>query len=193
MDEVKQDRRVMKTKKAIRSAFARLLAEKDIDRITVKDIAEAADVNRKTFYHYYDGVYQVADEIEDEIIRAFDGALQGVDYQGAIQAPYVFFEKLTAIINSDIDFYGNLMQSGTRANLNQKLVSLLLPRTMEALRPHAAVSDADLHIAVNYAISGMIAAYGEWFSSDRSVPIEAIAENIGQMTVYGMQRYLKRE
>ena len=186
MDEVKQDRRVMKTKKAIRSAFARLLAEKDIDRITVKDIAEAADVNRKTFYHYYDGVYQVADEIEDEIIRGFDEALQGVDYQGAIQAPYVFFEKLTAIINSDIDFYGNLMRSGTRANLNQKLVSLLL-------RPHAAVSDADLHIAVNYAISGMIAAYGEWFSSDRSVPIEAIAENIGQMTVYGMQRYLKRE
>ena len=48
MEEVKQDRRVMKTKKAIRSAFARLLAEKDIDRITVKDIAEAADVNRKT-------------------------------------------------------------------------------------------------------------------------------------------------
>ena len=59
------DRRVIRTKKAIREAFAKLLTEKDINDITISDIAELADINRKTFYNYYDGIYQVVDEIEN--------------------------------------------------------------------------------------------------------------------------------
>ena len=42
-----EERRVRKTKRAIRNAFAALLAEKDVNQITVKDIAERADINRK--------------------------------------------------------------------------------------------------------------------------------------------------
>lgn len=47
----KPDRRVARTKKAIKNAFAELMSEKEISEITVKDIAETADVNRKTFYN----------------------------------------------------------------------------------------------------------------------------------------------
>ena len=48
----KTDLRVIKTKKAIRNAFAELLSEKDIQKITIKDIADTAVINRKTFYNY---------------------------------------------------------------------------------------------------------------------------------------------
>lgn len=44
-DEKKPDRRVAKTKKAIKTAFAKQLSEKDINSITVKDIADYADIN----------------------------------------------------------------------------------------------------------------------------------------------------
>ena len=44
------DRRVIRTKKAIRNAFAQLLSVKKLEDITVKDIAELADINGKTFY-----------------------------------------------------------------------------------------------------------------------------------------------
>ena len=50
------DRRVIKTKRAIRNAFAKLMVEKDINDITIIELAEAADINRKTFYNYYSGV-----------------------------------------------------------------------------------------------------------------------------------------
>lgn len=45
----KGNRRVMKTHKAIHKAFAVLLTQKDINEITIKDIADTADINRKTF------------------------------------------------------------------------------------------------------------------------------------------------
>ena len=43
--EKKPDRRVLKTKKAIRNALAQLLAEKELEEITVKEVADTADIN----------------------------------------------------------------------------------------------------------------------------------------------------
>ena len=61
-EEVKRvDRRVAKTRRAIRNAFVRLLTEKEMDKITIKELAELADVDRKTVYNYYEGVYDILD------------------------------------------------------------------------------------------------------------------------------------
>ena len=104
MEEKKPDRRVLKTKKAIRNALAQLLAEKELEEITVKEVADTADINRKTFYNYYAGVHQVIDEIENEIISTFDQAIREVDACRDIKNPYTFFEKITAIFNQDLGF-----------------------------------------------------------------------------------------
>ena len=42
------DRRVLKTKRAIRNAFAKLMTEKDINDITIIELAETANINRKS-------------------------------------------------------------------------------------------------------------------------------------------------
>ena len=48
------DRRIARTRKSIKRAFAYLLSQKDLNEITITDIANAADVNRKTFYTYFE-------------------------------------------------------------------------------------------------------------------------------------------
>ena len=78
---VKIDRRILKTKRAIRNAFAELLSTKDIAEITIKEIADAADINRKTFYSYYRDVYQIVDEIENEVVHTLGSILKKVDYK----------------------------------------------------------------------------------------------------------------
>ena len=62
----KQDRRIIKSKKAIKKAFMSILATKDINDITIKNIADLADVDRKTVYNYYNGTYEILNEIENE-------------------------------------------------------------------------------------------------------------------------------
>ena len=73
------DLRVIKTKKAIRRAFTELLTEKDIDSITIKDIAERAIINRKTIYNYYRGVYQIVEDIENGIAADLDTAVRELE------------------------------------------------------------------------------------------------------------------
>ena len=106
----KPDRRVARTKKAIKNAFAELMSEKEISEITVKDIAETADVNRKTFYNYYNSVYDIVNEIENELVLAFDNVLSNIDFKQEMKNPYGIFEKLTGVINQDFDFYSRLMK-----------------------------------------------------------------------------------
>ena len=45
----KTDLRIIRTKQAIRNAFAELLSRKELSEITVKEIADVAYINRKTF------------------------------------------------------------------------------------------------------------------------------------------------
>ena len=70
MDQ-KTDKRVIKTKHAIYKAFVELLNEKDINQITITDIAKRANINRKTFYNYYSDVNGVMEEIQNLVVAAF--------------------------------------------------------------------------------------------------------------------------
>ena len=70
MDNKKTDKRVVKTKKAIKTALIELMSKKDLVDITVSELARKANVNRKTFYLHYSNVQAVFEEIEDDMISA---------------------------------------------------------------------------------------------------------------------------
>ena len=65
--EKKPDLRVMKTRRAIREAFTQLLAEKPFAAITVQNILDRAQVNRKTFYNHYHDKYDLAKQAMNDV------------------------------------------------------------------------------------------------------------------------------
>ena len=67
-----EDRRVKRTKKALRDCLFRLLEEKNADEITVKELTELADINRSTFYFYYKDIGDMLDCIQEEIYAVFE-------------------------------------------------------------------------------------------------------------------------
>lgn len=189
----KPDRRVARTKKAIKNAFAELMAEKEISEITVKDIAETADVNRKTFYNYYNSVYDIVNEIENELVLAFDSVLSNIDFKQEMQNPYGIFEKLTDIINQDFDFYSRLMKMNHNANLMQKLYVALKDRMKTSFLSQTEIEESQLNIVVNYMISGMLSVYQSWFNSDRAESIEELSKTVSIMTFSGINGFLRQD
>ncbi len=47
------------TKKAIIEAFIKLLNQRPLDQITVTDLAKECGISRKTFYYYFEDIYQL--------------------------------------------------------------------------------------------------------------------------------------
>jgi AcrR family transcriptional regulator len=58
----RRDRKKNETRQALRDAAHRLFAEKGFSQTTIDDIAEAADVSRRTFFRYYDS--------KDDLLRS---------------------------------------------------------------------------------------------------------------------------
>lgn len=189
----KPDRRVARTKKAIKNAFAELMSEKEISEITVKDIAETADVNRKTFYNYYNSVYDIVNEIENELVLAFDNVLSNIDFKQEMKNPYGIFEKLTGVINQDFDFYSRLMKMNHNANLMQKLYVALKDRMKASFLSQTDIEEPQLDIVVNYMISGMLSVYQSWFNSDRVESIEELSKTVSIMTFSGINGFLRQD
>jgi AcrR family transcriptional regulator len=66
--ELKVDRRVLRTRLALREALLSLMEEKDYDRITVEEITERANLGRTTFYlHYKDREDLLLEQFSDLI------------------------------------------------------------------------------------------------------------------------------
>lgn len=54
------------TKKAIKESFLKLLCEKPISQITIKNIADGCGFNRNTIYYHYDDLPSLVEEIAVE-------------------------------------------------------------------------------------------------------------------------------
>jgi len=58
----KKDLRVIKTERAIYSALIELLKKKDLEKITVSELSEKAEINKATFYLHYSDIYSLYQE-----------------------------------------------------------------------------------------------------------------------------------
>lgn len=70
MDQIANiDRRVIRTKIAIREAFISLIEEIGFDALSVTDITHKADINRGTFYLHYRDKFDLLEKTETEVIH----------------------------------------------------------------------------------------------------------------------------
>ena len=62
------DRRVRKTRTALKSALTTLMKQKNINSISVKELTDLADINRGTFYLHYKDVSDLLSQSEDDLL-----------------------------------------------------------------------------------------------------------------------------
>ncbi len=64
------DKRIIRSRKALLCALPFILAEKPLERVTVREVAEAAGINRKTFYAHYSTPDELHSDLAKEIVNA---------------------------------------------------------------------------------------------------------------------------
>ena len=180
--EKKPDRRVVKTKKAIR---------KDIENITVKDIADKADVNRKTFYNYYMNVFQVIDEIENEISQKFNDAISEISTSDLLNNPQIVFDRINEIISEDSQFYECLFRMEKNQGLVIRLSDRLIKRTNASLT-EMGIEETKAIIISDFFITGMIKAYKNWVNSDKEVTLKIISDTLSVLIAGGMNDFIAK-
>lgn len=75
------DLRIERTRKSIINAFIKLRTHKPIEKITIKELADLAFINKATFYSHYHDIYDLSEQLENEII---DSIIKGIPHSGYI-------------------------------------------------------------------------------------------------------------
>ncbi len=78
-DNKKEDLRVQRTKEFIRKTFEEMICEMDYEQISVKELAQRAKINRKTFYLHYNTLDDLLLEIQNELAQNFIRRTQGLE------------------------------------------------------------------------------------------------------------------
>ena len=73
MNSPADDRRVRKTKKALRQGLVSLLEKKNLKDVTVRELTDAVDLHRGTFYVHYRDIYELYDRMWQEAIEEIRG------------------------------------------------------------------------------------------------------------------------
>ena len=188
----KPDRRVIRTKRAIRNAFISLLAEKDLNEISVKDIADAADVDRKTVYNYYGGVYEIRNEVENELIDMLEQGVKELDVKSNIDNPLRLFEIMTDVMNSNIELYGQLFKIDANSYIIRKINKVLRDRVRDALKS-AELDNCDCEMCADFITSGMLSVYQRWFNTGRKQPLEELSKEAGLLVIDGLRGFRSRD
>lgn len=116
------DRRKLKSQKAIQSAFLEMLIEIGFDEITVKVIAEKADIGRKTFYLHYVDKYDLLDHIVDghlEELTEICNYKASVDFFEGSVIWFSYFEKHQP-------FFASLFKSTSTLSFRKKLLDFII-------------------------------------------------------------------
>lgn len=89
------------TKKRIIDAFLSLLEKKSLDKLTVKDIIQTAEVNRNTFYYYFEDIYDLLQTVFEEKSEDFYNAYVDNDdfYECCIGAADIVINNRQAMIH----------------------------------------------------------------------------------------------
>lgn len=183
MEEKKTDRRVLRTRKAIRSAFAELLSEKDYNDITVTDISERADINRKTFYNYYRNTEDLVQDIENEAIADFDTLMDDLREHHILDNPEMIVTRISAAIESNLDYFRDFLIISKNAALFNRIADSLKKQIRVTLADQDVMDPMKAEALSIYITSGALSVYRDWLMDGRRAPREELDAYLQRLTI----------
>jgi len=169
-----EDRRIRKTKKALRNELIELLNEKNIQNITVKELTDKADIHRSTFYANFKDVYDLYSHMEDTVIQEIKD-LVSIDYTFK---PTAFFHSLLSYVNENRQISRLFLSGNIGTAFFEQLTEMFKDACIECwCKEHNVtnISDEMSHY-VQFCFSGGLGVIGMWVAEGFQYPIEALAK-----------------
>ena len=145
------DKRVEKTKYAIKNAFMELRRKKSLEKITVKELCELAYINKSTFYSHYEDIYALSDAVEYEIVLEIISSIpKDLDYN--FSNPEVFTKEVTLAFARYMPQLKLIFSGKSQTHLAIHLEAII--KKMIFAKYPEGENNAEMNILLSYCIHG---------------------------------------
>ena len=175
---MKPYRNAERTKKWIRRAFTELMAEKkDIEKISVTELAERADISKTTFYYHYEDIYAVAEEFENELIDALKEIGKGAAAQPLNIEEYT--HGIFSFLKANEESYRMVMGASSPRLFVDKLKKIIVRKTEEsAAILQISNNPEERQVQIYFLSSSCVDEVMEYFRGGFSASFETVTDVI---------------
>lgn len=169
------DLRTERTRRSISNAYIELRKQKSIEKITVKELAELAFINKATFYTHYHDIYDLADQLEDEFMNSI---IQEMPHpESIITDPALATKELADMLIAKNDIV-NILFSGSRHSLLSEKIYAALMNYIMSNYPNEEHS-LQKSIVLSIIIQGCFHAYQMFANDENRDEVTAILGEVG--------------
>ncbi|MFV0400486.1 MAG: TetR/AcrR family transcriptional regulator [Oscillospiraceae bacterium] len=177
--EASEDRRVQRTKTMLRSALAVLMTKKTLRNITVRELTEMADLNRATFYLHYRDVFDMQQQIEDEVIRELDQIFRANQPRVVGLPSRCLFLAILQYVSTGTDVCQMLLGKNASRTFLDKLGEMVEKHYVTDWLHQYNIKDEDtrnISYLSGYMVYGYVAIVARWVEAGMQEPPEEIAK-----------------
>lgn len=149
------------TKQALANALKELMEETSFKRITVSDICERCNMNRKSFYYHFRDKYDLVNWIFDTEVLVF---LQDRDSDRSWDERWSFLEKACRYFDDNRIFYHKVLQFKGQDSFSDHLREFMRPLLLERIEDATGSRNVP-SIAVDFIVDGLACAFERWLLS----------------------------
>ena len=165
------DARLRYTRMVIKNSFVELLKKRPINKITVKEICDKAEINRATFYKHYLDVYDLLDKLKEKIVQANEKS---------------FSETLSFImeaLKADAEIYKSLFSDHGDPMFPKKVFDICyeLDLVMDKSAANEQLSPTQKRWLYDYIAYGCNGILSQWIAENMQEPISVVVEFAEQL------------
>ena len=113
----------VRSRQMIKKAFAEILNEKDISKITVTDIVEKAGISRGTFYAHYMDVYDLYNSIETNMMESVRETIEAAGAKNIMLDPSAVISHALAFLDEKKPYYKLFVTTARSDSLIDRIVT----------------------------------------------------------------------
>ena len=186
------DKRVVKTRKLIIETFKEMIIEMDYNEITIKELADRANINRKTFYAHFECIEDILAELIEQIAEKL---LEHLENAGVFSNPSVevFVKAMELTLNENLELYKKLIVANSYRFFLRNVKDIIKKSINNAGLTNAVdCNPIELDFICEFIASGLAKIYKMWLEDPKGVTQERIGELAGKITFYGFGAFIKR-
>lgn len=167
-----EDRRARRSRKLLKESLLELMKGKAFSDISVRDVTDAADMNRATFYLHYTGTAELLRSVEEDLLAELqalvDAHMQETFAVGSV-APV--FEPVLDFAVEHRETCAVLFASSEASGFFQSIQQLVHENGAPLVRTWFQPEDPRLtDYLLNFLAWGFIGLLAEWFEKDMALP-----------------------
>jgi AcrR family transcriptional regulator len=172
----KVDRRILRSQEAIKTAVIELMSEKSFDQITLQEIADRANVSRRTVYLHYMDKFDLLDKLIEEHINELRELAESASYMDFIDGNLIWFKYF----ESHYLFFSTMLASKGAPSFRKQFLEFV----MEGLRNEVILTEGknkgiNEEVILRFIAGAYVEIVEWWFANGMPNPPQIMAKQLG--------------